>query len=38
MDLAICHGFVEAIGGSISASNRTDGGGAVFTLTFPLAG
>ena len=38
MDLAVCRGYVEAIGGRISASNRTDGGGAVFTLTFPLAG
>jgi two-component system sensor histidine kinase KdpD len=35
LGLAICRGFVEALGGTISASNRTDRPGAVFTVTFP---
>ncbi len=29
---------MEAMGGSITAANRTDRTGAVFTLTVPLAG
>ena len=37
MALAVCRGYVEAMGGEIAASNRTDGRGAVFTLTFPIA-
>lgn len=37
MNLAICRGYIEAMGGTISASNRTDGGGSVFTITFGLA-
>jgi two-component system sensor histidine kinase KdpD len=37
MNLAVCRGYVESIGGTIEASNRTDGGGSVFTITFPLA-
>jgi two-component system, OmpR family, sensor histidine kinase KdpD len=42
LGLAIARGFMEAMGGTISASNRTDRGeqggkGAVFTLTIPLA-
>lgn len=36
LHLAVCRGLVEAIGGTISGYNRTDGGGAVFTITFPL--
>jgi two-component system, OmpR family, sensor histidine kinase KdpD len=38
LGLAICRGFMEAMGGSITAANRTDRTGAVFTLTLPLAG
>ena len=34
--LSIAYGLMHRLGGSISAANRT-GGGAVFTLTFPLA-
>ncbi len=37
LGLAICRGFMEAMGGTITAANRTDGRGAVFTLTVPLA-
>lgn len=36
LGLAICRGFVEAMGGSIAAANRTDGSGAVFTITLPV--
>jgi two-component system sensor histidine kinase KdpD len=35
MHLAVCRGFVEAMGGEIAAANRTDRTGAVFTITFP---
>jgi two-component system sensor histidine kinase KdpD len=35
LGLAVCRGFVEALGGSITAGNRSDRSGAVFTLTFP---
>jgi len=35
LGLAICRGFVEAMGGSITAANRIDRRGAVFTLRFP---
>ena len=35
--LAICRGFIEALGGRIRASNRKDRTGAVFTITFPEA-
>ena len=31
LGLAICRGFVEALGGTITAANRTDRSGAVFT-------
>ena len=34
LGLAVAHGFVEAMGGTIQASDRP-GGGAVFRLTFP---
>jgi two-component system sensor histidine kinase KdpD len=37
LGLAICRGFMHAMGGTIVASNRTDRGGAVFTLRFPPA-
>ncbi len=41
LGLAIARGFMEAMGGTITAANRTDrveaGHGAVFTLTVPVA-
>ena len=36
LGLAICRGFVEAMHGSIVATNRTDRSGAVFTMTLPV--
>jgi K+-sensing histidine kinase KdpD len=36
LGLAICRGFVEAMGGSITAANRIDRVGAVFTVTLPV--
>ena len=36
LGLAICRGFVEAMGGSISAANRSDRTGAVFTIRLPV--
>ena len=38
LGLAICRGFVEAMGGSITAANRTDRIGAVFTIRLPVPG
>lgn len=35
LGLAVCRGFVEAMGGTITASNRSDRSGVVFTLVFP---
>ena len=35
LGLAVCRGFVEALGGTIGADNRSDRSGAVFSLTFP---
>jgi two-component system sensor histidine kinase KdpD len=35
LGLAICRGFVEAMRGSITASNRTDRSGAVLTMRLP---
>lgn len=35
LGLAICRGFVQAMGGRISASNRRDGTGSVFSIEFP---
>ncbi|HEX9815218.1 MAG TPA: ATP-binding protein, partial [Myxococcota bacterium] len=35
LGLAICRGFVEAMGGTITVSNRTDRSGALFTVTLP---
>jgi two-component system sensor histidine kinase KdpD len=36
LGLAISRGFVEAMGGSITAANRTDRSGALFTITLPV--
>ena len=36
LGLAICRGFVEAMGGTITAGNRGDRRGAVFTITIPV--
>lgn len=38
LGLSICRGFVEAMGGTIVASNRGDRPGAVFTITMPVPG
>ncbi len=35
LGLSICRGFVEAMGGTITARNRSDGSGAVFTIRLP---
>ena len=32
----VARGFIEAMGGTISAANRIDRGGAVFTLEMPV--
>ena len=37
LGLAVARGFVEAFGGGLDAANRTDGHGAVLTLTLPKA-
>ncbi|HEY8255416.1 MAG TPA: sensor histidine kinase KdpD [Rhizomicrobium sp.] len=37
LGLAIARGFMEAMGGTITAANRTEGQGALFTLIVPLA-
>ncbi|PSJ62383.1 sensor histidine kinase [Pseudaminobacter soli (ex Li et al. 2025)] len=36
LGLAICRGFVEAMGGTITAGNRTDRKGAIFTIRMRL--
>ena len=36
LGLAISRGFVEAMGGSIAATNRSDRQGAVFTIALPV--
>lgn len=36
LGLSICRGFVDAMGGTIKASNRTDRSGAVFTIRLPI--
>jgi len=36
LGLAISRGFIEALGGSISAANRSDRPGAVFTIELPV--
>jgi two-component system sensor histidine kinase KdpD len=37
LGLAISRGFMDVMQGTITASNRTDRTGAVFTLTLPMA-
>jgi two-component system, OmpR family, sensor histidine kinase KdpD len=37
LGLAICRGFVEAMGGKLTAANRAARKGAVFTITLPAA-
>jgi len=37
LGLAICRGFLQAMGGSISASNRPGESGAIFTIMLPIA-
>ncbi len=36
LGLAICRGFIEAMGGTITAANRADRRGAVFTVSLPV--
>ena len=36
LGLPICRGFIEAMGGTIVAGNRTDRSGAVFTIRLPV--
>ena len=36
LGLAICRGFVEAMHGTITAANRSDRSGTVFTITLPV--
>ena len=36
LGLAISRGFVEAMNGTITAANRTDGAGAIFTIRLPV--
>lgn len=36
LGLSICKGFIEAMGGTITAGNRTDRSGAVFTIRMPI--
>ena len=38
LGLAICRGFVEAMGGRLTAANRAARKGAVFTITLPASG
>jgi len=35
LGLPICRGFMQAMGGTIIATNRSDRTGAIFTLTLP---
>jgi two-component system sensor histidine kinase KdpD len=37
LGLAICRGFVEAMGGAITAANRRDRTGAIFTISLPVS-
>jgi two-component system sensor histidine kinase KdpD len=37
LGLAVCRGFVEAMGGSVVAANRQERHGAVFAITLPVA-
>ena len=36
LGLSICRGFIEAMGGTITAANRTDRAGAAFTIALPV--
>jgi two-component system sensor histidine kinase KdpD len=36
LGLAICRGFIEAHGGTVTAANRTDRTGAIFTIFLPF--
>jgi two-component system sensor histidine kinase KdpD len=36
LGLSICRGYIEAMGGHITARNRSDGGGAAFVITLPV--
>jgi two-component system sensor histidine kinase KdpD len=36
LGLAISRGFIEALHGTITAANRTDRSGAVFTIRLPI--
>ncbi len=36
LGLAICRGFIEAMHGTIAATNRTDRSGSAFTITLPV--
>ena len=36
LGLAIARGFVEAMGGTLTAANRTDRTGAVLTINLPI--
>ncbi len=36
LGLSICRGFIEAMGGTIVASNRPDRSGAIFTIRMPV--
>jgi two-component system sensor histidine kinase KdpD len=38
LGLAICRGFIEAMDGRITATNRADRSGAVFTISLPATG
>jgi two-component system sensor histidine kinase KdpD len=36
LGLAVSRGFVESMGGTLSAANRSEGHGAIFTITLPV--
>jgi len=36
LGLAVSRGFVESMGGTLSAANRAEGHGAIFTITLPV--
>jgi two-component system sensor histidine kinase KdpD len=36
LGLPICRGFIEAMGGTIEAANRSDRSGAVISITLPV--
>ncbi|WP_234053437.1 MULTISPECIES: sensor histidine kinase KdpD [unclassified Xanthobacter] len=37
LGLSICRGFIEAMGGTISVTNRMDRSGAIFTIRMPVS-